>query len=602
MSFLTAVVTSSCYLKGRQNFVSAGSSRTFTSGSGGATGKQREEEELEFLADPRTAESSSNQTVVNNNTAYQADDLDAYDSDCDEINSTKIALMENLSHYGSDNLDEEEEELEFLADPRTAESSSNQTVVTNNTAYQADDLDAYDSDCDEINSTKISLMANLSHYGSDNLDEQLELAVEQHCEEKYNFQNKMEHVLRENDRLLTQALSVEIVNMVVHANVDVCAHCVAIESELKKDFIKKNVKREVEEIETLNIELDHKVTKLVAKNEHLKQTYKQQYDSIKSSCVRSKEQCDDLIYKVNLKSSEVSDLNASLHEKVLVITALKEQLSKLKGKAVLTEDVSLNPINPELLKVDVSLLVPKLCKNRTAHIDYIRHTLDKAATLREIVESERLLSPLNTSLDYALPPREPIPIVNSMDKLVVTLVYTSKPKAANKKVPNKLEPNNSWGSSSSNVPSSLLTCRLSKSSYGTWAPNGVVERRNHTLIKAARTMLIYAQAPLFLRAEAVATACFTQNRSIIRLRHGKTLYELLHSKLYDLSFFHVFGTVCYPTNDSENLGKLQPKADIRIFIGYAPTKKAFCIYNRRTKRIVETIHVDFDELIAMASE
>nr|GFC92078.1 integrase, catalytic region, zinc finger, CCHC-type, peptidase aspartic, catalytic [Tanacetum cinerariifolium] len=60
--------------------------------------------------------------------------------------------------------------------------------------------------------------------------------------------------------------------------------------------------------------------------------------------------------------------------------------------------------------------------------------------------------------------------------------------------------------------------------------------------------------------------------------------------------------LCYPTNDSENLGKLQPKADIGIFIGYAPKKKAFCIYNRRTKQIVETIHVDFDELTAMASE
>ncbi|GJY18462.1 retrovirus-related pol polyprotein from transposon TNT 1-94 [Tanacetum coccineum] len=132
--------------------------------------------------------------------------------------------------------------------------------------------------------------------------------------------------------------------------------------------------------------------------------------------------------------------------------------------------------------------------------------------------------------------------------------------------------------------------------------NGVVERRNRTLIEAASTMLIYAKAPLFLWAEAVATACYTQNRSIIRLRHGKTPYKLLHNKLPDLSFFHVFGALCYPTNDSENLGKLQPKADIGIFIGYAPTKKAFRIYNRRTRRIIETIHVDFDELIAMASE
>ncbi|GJU66194.1 putative ribonuclease H-like domain-containing protein [Tanacetum coccineum] len=132
--------------------------------------------------------------------------------------------------------------------------------------------------------------------------------------------------------------------------------------------------------------------------------------------------------------------------------------------------------------------------------------------------------------------------------------------------------------------------------------NGVVERCNRTLIKAARTMLIYAKALLFLRAEAVATACYTQNCSIIRLRHDKTPYELLHEKPPDLSFFHVFGALCYPTNDSENLGKLQPKANIGIFIGYAPTKKAFRIYNRRTRRIIKTIHVDFDKLTAMASE
>nr|GFA77507.1 hypothetical protein [Tanacetum cinerariifolium] len=75
-----------------------------------------------------------------------------------------------------------------------------------------------------------------------------------------------------------------------------------------------------------------------------------------------------------------------------------------------------------------------------------------------------------------------------------------------------------------------------------------------------------------------------------------------NSKLPDLSFFYVFGALCYPKNDSDNLGKLQPKADIGIFIGYAPTKKAFRIYNRRTRRIMETIHVDFDELTTLASE
>nr|GEZ49758.1 hypothetical protein [Tanacetum cinerariifolium] len=163
----------------------------------------------------------------------------------------------------------------------------------------------------------------------------------------------------------------------------------------------EKIKRELEEIETINIELDHRVTKLVAKNEHLKQTYKKLYDSIKSPRVRSKEQCDDLIKQVNIKSGENSDLNASLQEKVLVITALKETLSKLKGKFIVNEALTLHPIDPELLKIDVAPLALKLRNNRTAHTDYLRHTQEETATLREIVESEKLLNSLNTSLDYA---------------------------------------------------------------------------------------------------------------------------------------------------------------------------------------------------------
>nr|GEU47014.1 retrovirus-related Pol polyprotein from transposon TNT 1-94 [Tanacetum cinerariifolium] len=73
--------------------------------------------------------------------------------------------------------------------------------------------------------------------------------------------------------------------------------------------------------------------------------------------------------------------------------------------------------------------------------------------------------------------------------------------------------------------------------------------------------------------EAMATACYTQNRSLIHTRHNKTPYELVHNKKPDLTFFRVFGALCYPTNDSEDLGKLQPTADIGIFIGYAPSQK-----------------------------
>ncbi|GJX09263.1 retrovirus-related pol polyprotein from transposon TNT 1-94 [Tanacetum coccineum] len=83
------------------------------------------------------------------------------------------------------------------------------------------------------------------------------------------------------------------------------------------------------------------------------------------------------------------------------------------------------------------------------------------------------------------------------------------------------------------------------------------------------------QALLFLWAEAVATACYTQNRSLIQKCHNKTLYELLHDRKPDLSYLHVFGSLGYPTNDGEDLGMLRPKADIRIFVGYTSAKKAF---------------------------
>ncbi|GJR90478.1 retrovirus-related pol polyprotein from transposon TNT 1-94 [Tanacetum coccineum] len=86
--------------------------------------------------------------------------------------------------------------------------------------------------------------------------------------------------------------------------------------------------------------------------------------------------------------------------------------------------------------------------------------------------------------------------------------------------------------------------------------------RNCTLVEATWTMLIFSKAPLFLWAEAVATACYTQNQSLIHTLHNKTPYELVHDKKSDLSFLRIFGALCYPTNDNEDLGKLKAKADI----------------------------------------
>nr|GFD14631.1 retrovirus-related Pol polyprotein from transposon TNT 1-94 [Tanacetum cinerariifolium] len=140
------------------------------------------------------------------------------------------------------------------------------------------------------------------------------------------------------------------------------------------------------------------------------------------------------------------------------------------------------------------------------------------------------------------------------------------------------------------------------SSVRTPQQNGIVERQNRTLVEAARTMLIFSRAPLFLWAEAIATACFTQNRSIIHRRFNKTPYELINGRKPDISFLLVFGAMCYPKNDREDIGKLGAKGDIGFFIGYSADSCAYRIYNRRTKKIMETMNVSFDELSAMAFE
>nr|GEV71113.1 hypothetical protein [Tanacetum cinerariifolium] len=928
--------------------MTAGLSRQYASGLSGSSGKQRVivcynckgEEELEFLADPGIAETSSTQYVVTNNAAYQADDLDAYDSDCDELNSAKIALMVNLSHYGYDNL---AEQLEPKLYDGSVIQKTNAIVIhdSEETLMLEDESRSkmLKKQNDPIVSekkviTKLVDYAALNQLSKDfktRFVSQTKLSAEQAFWSWYSVHSE-EPTLSSSTTIVEVPKELPKVSMTVTA----CERCVTIETELQKDFIKKesyetlfkqyntlekhcislevdnqlkkeifqrnnfflqqsaltfdqlfkindlkaqsqekdtvimklkerlkslsgNVKEEkikskLEEIETINIELDHRVTKLVAENEHLKQTYKQLYDSIKSS-------------------------------------PLKETLSKLKGKAIVNEAVTSHPIDPELLKIDVAPLALKFHNNRTAHTDYLRHTQEETATLREIVESDRLLNPLNTSLDYACKYTKHIqelliilqqtcpcitdlgtklmtvtsknndkqirftehipssgntpvkttsstnvvsntPVLSSTGVTLLSSASGSQPqgntkKDRNQRTPSKAKKNkledhprsvrpslnkkkrvvdtkaiSSVTNSKSNVNSDLkcatcngclfsdnpdlcviefinavnarvksksvkkpndhvakimgygdykignvtisrvyfveglrhnlfyvgqfcdsdlevafrqhtcfirnldgvdlLTssrgnnlytlslqdmmasspisrlglvrgfpkpkfekdhlcsaCAMGKSkkklhkpkskdtnqeklyllhidlcgpmrvksingkkyilvivddySRFTWVKclrskdealdfiikdlkmiqevgishetsvvrssqqNGVVERHNRTLIEAARTMLIYAQAPLFLWAEAVATACYTQNQSIIRLRHGKTPYEILHNKLPDLSFLHVFGALCYPTNDSKNLGKLQPKADIGIFI-------------------------DFDEMTTMASE
>nr|GEV19189.1 uncharacterized mitochondrial protein AtMg00810-like [Tanacetum cinerariifolium] len=465
-------------------------------------------------------------------------------------------------------------------------------------------------------------------------------------------------------------------------NVDVCKCCVTIESELKRDFIKKDCydtlfqKYNTLKKYCISLEVDNQLKKEISQRNT-------SFSQENAPTFAELFEINDLKAPAQANDTVILKLRANLYS----LTALKETLSKLKGKAVVTEAVSLHPLDPELLKIDVTTLAPKLRKNRTAHTDYIRHTQEEAATLREIVKRVNLLfsasgskSQDNTKNDRiqrtprkakknkledhlrtvrpsltkksVVDTKATSSVINSMsnvnsdlkcascngclffgnhDACVVAYIKSVnasiKSKSVTKPVKRKIwQPTGKmfttvghrWKPTGQTFSLVGNVCPLTRIATTTIVPprepipiasnidkhvkflrskdeasnfiikflkmiqvrlkvpqNGIIERRNRSLIEAARTMLIYAQALLFLWAEAVATACFNQNRSIIRLRHGKTPYELLHNKLPDLSFFHVFGALCYPTNDSDNLGKLQPKSDIGIFIRYAPTMKAF---------------------------
>nr|GEY63164.1 hypothetical protein [Tanacetum cinerariifolium] len=115
-------------------------------------------------------------------------------------------------------------------------------------------------------------------------------------------------------------------------------------------------------------------------------------------------------------------------------------------------------------------------------------------------------------------------------------------------------------------------------------------------------MLNAAKVPLFFWAEEIATTCFTQNCLLVIPQHEKTPYHIINGRKPSVKFFYIFGSLCYIVIDGENLDKMKEKGDACIFVGYSTQSRAYMVYNKRTRVIVETIHVNFDELPQMASD
>nr|GEW57842.1 Gag-Pol polyprotein [Tanacetum cinerariifolium] len=273
---------------------------------------------------------------------------------------------------------------------------------------------------------------------------------------------------------------------------------------LNKTSNTNSVKKDIDEIETINIELEHMVAKLIIKNEHLEQIYKQLYDSIKPSRVRAKEHVESLVNQLNQKPIEITNLNDQLQEKVFVITSLKMILGNSRKDIVDNAAQVSNAIiiASGIYKIDPITLAPKDKNNKETHIYYLKHIMEQVAILRDIVKQAKSLNPLD-SASYSLCKyvkliqqllgyvrdtfpdihklyeklvdvtpinkkkmvRELIPLEVVVQEYVVTMVYTrrpkvsktngsnSKPRIVKSMISNKTEPDTSRGSNTLVAPS-----------------------------------------------------------------------------------------------------------------------------------------------------
>ncbi|GJV79932.1 hypothetical protein Tco_1515802 [Tanacetum coccineum] len=383
MYLLTAVSLPGLYSRSRVE-VTSGKQRTviLVQLHGEANGQFYFEEELAFLAGSCIAEGQPHRTISYSHYCLSSMILDAYDSDCDETQHYQVALFGKFISLWFDarRWGTQIHLLLLKCDFKKEELGIDREIALENKIKQLENI-VFKRD----QSTQTVHMLMKPQFFYDHTTKQalgfqnpFYLKKTQQLEPKLYDGNVIKNtsvivipdsektlILAEESRILVNyqiplfivdptnvevpkellIINKDIVNIIMNSSVDnasvnvhECEKCLKLETELlnKSENMNENkIKKDLEEIETINIELDHRVSKLIDENAHLKQTYKQLYDSIKPARIRSKEQCDDLINQVNLKSVEISDLNASLQEKDLVITALKDELSNLRNALVI---------------------------------------------------------------------------------------------------------------------------------------------------------------------------------------------------------------------------------------------------------------------------
>nr|GFB46745.1 hypothetical protein [Tanacetum cinerariifolium] len=298
--------------------------------------------------------------------AYQADDLDAYDSDCDEINSAKIALMNStLPALQDDLISNVIEQLKTQVVTCTKINQDNKQEINSLKHTLSEYLKERESF-----EKKISILKDdLQKEESKNIDRELALEKEKAQQLKPNLYDSS--VIGKSDVIMVP----DSENTLMHAEEIVKERTTATAItegtwgfEHTKACFHDDIISFVKNLKDLFTSFDQY---LIDEVSEVQKIFKQMEMAVEQNCA--------------VKTEFQTKMESVLKENDRL---LKHALEQLKGKAVLSKAVSLNPIDPALLQVDVVPLIPRLRRNRTAHIDYLKHTLEEAATLRELVESE----------------------------------------------------------------------------------------------------------------------------------------------------------------------------------------------------------------------
>nr|GEW79028.1 integrase, catalytic region, zinc finger, CCHC-type, peptidase aspartic, catalytic [Tanacetum cinerariifolium] len=511
MSFLISVVTSRVTIQpiqGRQNSLTAGMSRQYTSGpSGTNSGKQR--------------------VIVCYNCKGEGHMSKQY---------TKPKRKRDKAWF------------------------KDKYFVTNNATYQADDLDAYDSDCDEINSAKIALMTSLSHYGSDNLAENSSFPAQQD-----------DLILSVIEQLKTQVVNCTKINQ-DNKNVN---GILTVELERYKDQLEPKL-YDGSIIQKTNAIVIHdsKETLMLEDESHSKMLQKQ-----KDPMMSEK--------KVNTKAVDYDALNQLLQDfetRFVPQTELSAEQVFWSQNSMNSEELNLSTrptiveVPKELPKVSMVNLSLKKLKFHLANFDVVVKERTTATAITEVKFGNDHVAKIRGYGDYKI------------GNVTILRVYFVEGLGHN------LFSVGQFCDSDLEVAFCQHTCFI-RNLDGIDLLIG--SRGNNLYTLSLGDMM--ASSPICLLSKASKTKSWIWHHHLSHLNFGAINHlarQDLVRGLPKLKFEK--GHLCSACGMGKR--KLQPKADIGIFIGYAPTKKAFWIYNRRTKRRVETIHVDFNELMAMASE